>query len=236
MDSNAKGNVAELKIAAAAADLGIPVLRPMTEHERYDLVFELGGRLERVQCKWGAVKDGIVQARIGGSYHSPARGYVLSTYDSSEIDLLAIYAAAIDRCFAVPIEKVAGLRSIHLRLDPPRNGQRGAINWASDYELGAVAQLAERSAGSRKVGGSNPPSSTQEPAPETVGAHVFRNHFGWYAQRASAGETFAVTRRGKPFVTLGPPGGIAAGCEPDADPHAKESIRLPLMNLTVAAE
>src|SRR5690348_14058838 len=84
-DSNWKGNVAELKIAAAAADLGIPVLQPMTEHGRYDLEFELAGELKRVQCKWGAVKDGIVQVRVGGSYHSPTRGYVLSTYDSSEI-------------------------------------------------------------------------------------------------------------------------------------------------------
>ena len=206
MNSNEKGNVAELKIAAAAAGLGIPVLRPMTEHGRYDLVFEVGGRLLRVQSKWGAVKDGIVAVRVGGSYHSPTRGYVLSTYDPSEIDLLAIYAGGIDKCFAVPIEKIAGLRSLHLRLDPPRNAQRGAINWASDYELGAVAQLAERSAGSRKVGGSNPPSSTHHPpALETVGAHEFRNHFGWYAQRAAAGEVFQVTRRGKPFVRLGPP-------------------------------
>ena len=155
-------------------------------------------------AKWGAVKDGVVQVRVGGSYHSPTRGYVLSTYDASEIDLLAIYAGAVDKCFAVPVEKVAGRNTLRLRLDPPRNGQRGAINWASDYGLGAVAQLAERSAGSRKVGGSNPPSSTQDAAPETIGAHLFRNHFGWYAQRAAAGETFHITRRGKPFVCLGP--------------------------------
>ena len=132
----------------------------------------------------GAVKDGIVQVRIGGSYHSPTRGY----------------------------RKIAGLSTLHLRLDPPRNGQRGAINWASDYELGAVAQLAERSAGSRKVGGSNPPSSTQA-SPETIGAHVFRNHFGWYAQRAAGGETFNITRRGKPFVTLSPPLGQLTAAE-----------------------
>ncbi len=50
-DPNLKGNVAELKIAAEAARLGIPVLRPMTEHERYDLVFELGERFFRMQCK-----------------------------------------------------------------------------------------------------------------------------------------------------------------------------------------
>ncbi len=35
-----------------------------------------------------------------------------------------------------------------------------------------------------------------------IGAHEFRNHFGWYAERAAAGEEFLVTRRGKPYVRL----------------------------------
>src|SRR3712207_6412464 len=106
MDSNAKGNVAELKIAAAAADLGIPVLRPMTEHERYDLVFELGGRLQRVQCKWGAMQDGVIRAQLAGCRVSPTRGYIRSTYSESEIDLIAIYVQALDRCYAVPVDAI----------------------------------------------------------------------------------------------------------------------------------
>jgi prevent-host-death family protein len=35
-----------------------------------------------------------------------------------------------------------------------------------------------------------------------VGAHEFRNLFGWYAERAAAGEEFLITRRGKPYVRL----------------------------------
>ena len=72
---------------------------------------------------------------------------------------------------------------------------------------GAIAQLGERSDGIRKVVGSSPTSSisvsTSDHATE-VGAHEFRNHFGWYMQRATAGETFLVKRRGKPYVKLGP--------------------------------
>jgi prevent-host-death family protein len=37
-----------------------------------------------------------------------------------------------------------------------------------------------------------------------VGAHEFRNRFGWYMERAAAGEEFLVTRRGKPYVRLVP--------------------------------
>ena len=51
---NHKGNVAELAIATEAASLGLSVLKPLTEHERYDLALDGGTRLLRVQCKWGA--------------------------------------------------------------------------------------------------------------------------------------------------------------------------------------
>jgi PD-(D/E)XK nuclease superfamily protein len=50
-DTNHKGNVAEMAIAAKATRLGIPVLKPLIEHTRYDLVFDVDGRLLRVQCK-----------------------------------------------------------------------------------------------------------------------------------------------------------------------------------------
>jgi len=48
---------------------------------------------------------------------------------------------------------------IHLRLGPTRNNQRLGVKMAAAYELGAIAQLGERSAGSRKVEGSSPSSS-----------------------------------------------------------------------------
>ena len=48
----------------------------------------------------------------------------------------------------------------------------------------------------QEVAGSSPAGST------SVGAHEFRNHFGWYMERAAAGEEIAVTRRGKPYVRL----------------------------------
>jgi antitoxin (DNA-binding transcriptional repressor) of toxin-antitoxin stability system len=32
-----------------------------------------------------------------------------------------------------------------------------------------------------------------------------RRNLGWYAERARAGESFLLTRRGKPYARLGPP-------------------------------
>ncbi len=55
-DPNHKGNVAELAIAKEAASLGLSVAAPLTEHERYDLIIGIAGRLLRVQCKWGRME------------------------------------------------------------------------------------------------------------------------------------------------------------------------------------
>jgi hypothetical protein len=99
---------------------------------------------------------------------------------------------------------------VQLRLAPARNGQRAALHFAEQYRLGAVAQLAERRRGTAEARGSNPLSSTTRdcdtaPTAEGVGAHEFRNHFGYFMERAAAGAVILIRRRGKPYARLGPP-------------------------------
>ena len=205
-DPNLKGNVAELQIAAEATRLGVDVLRPMTEHGRYDLMFEIAGQLYRIQCKAASVKGDVIPVQTGTKRLTP-RGYVCTTYSADEIEAIAVYCADLKRCYLLPISVVAGQHMIHLRLAPARNGQRACLNWASAYEFpGAVAQLGERRAGSAKVRGSSPLSSTSV-TPATVGAHDYREKLGWYMERAAAGESFLITRRGKPYARLSPPHG-----------------------------
>lgn len=202
--TNLKGSVAELKVAAAATELGVPVLRPMTERGRYDLVFELGGRFLRVQCKWANLVDDVVVVRLSG-YRIGTRGTIRTLYAPGEIDAVAAYCGENRRCYLLPADLVVGRHVLHLRLRPARNGQRAALHWAADYDLhGAVAQLEERLSGTQEVGGSSPPSSTNRAAVD-VGAHQFRNRFGWYMERAAAGEQIHISRHGRPFARLLPP-------------------------------
>jgi antitoxin (DNA-binding transcriptional repressor) of toxin-antitoxin stability system len=206
-DPNLKGNVAELKIAAEAARLGIPVLRPMTEHERYDLMFELGGEFKRVQCKHASRKGDVVVVRIRTNRRGP-EGFISTKYTADEIDAVAAYCPELDECFYLPIEVVEGMTTLHLRLAPARNGQRAAVNFAADYRLGAVAQLEVARRWQRRGRGfeSHRLHSRDRRADlVTIGAHEVRTRFGWYAERASAGESFLITRRGKPYARLSPP-------------------------------
>lgn len=162
---NHKGNVAELAIAAEAAVLGLTVLKPLTEHERYDLVLGVAGQLLRVQCKWAPLRGEVIMVRLAGSYHSPTRGYVRSTYRADEIDAIGAYCQDLGRSYLLPIDGFAGRHSAHLRIGPARNNQRAALDFAADYEFrGAVAQLEERCRGTAEVTGSNPVSSIDDHA------------------------------------------------------------------------
>ncbi len=205
---NHKGNVAELAIATEAARLGLSVLKPLTEHEPYDLVIGVAGRLLRVQCKWAKKEGDVVAISLARNRRGPD-GFIRRNYSAAEVDAIGAYCADLDRSFLIPIELVEGRWAIQLRLAPARNGQRAALHFADEYRLGAVAQLAERYRGTVEAGGSNPPSSTLDVesdllASEEVGAHKFRNHFGYYMERAAGGTEILIRRRGKPYARLGP--------------------------------
>jgi PD-(D/E)XK endonuclease len=57
-----KGSIAEAVIAAGAVKAGVVVLRPLVEGRRY-LLFDVGHRLLRVQCKMGRRQGDVVVVR-----------------------------------------------------------------------------------------------------------------------------------------------------------------------------
>jgi hypothetical protein len=157
-----KGAIAELAIAYHAARLGIVALRPMVEGRRYDLVLDTGDRLWRVQCKWGRVSNRVIVAPTGTCRHTP-NGYPRTTYSASEIDGIAAYCAETEARYFVPIGELEGKRALYLRLEPAANNQRAYVKMATDYPLGAIAQLGERLHGMQEVAGSSPASSIDDP-------------------------------------------------------------------------
>jgi prevent-host-death family protein len=208
LDANRKGAIAEAEIYAAAVRLGVPVLTPMSEHGRYDMAFEIAGRLLRVQCKWASLSAdrSSVTIPLCSSRRTP-EGYVRSTYASDEVDLFAAYCAALECCFLLPADVCSERRSIRLRMTPPRNRQLACINLADQYQFaGAVAQLGERVTGSHEVRGSSPLSSTPStPAERTsVGVNPFRDKLCQWIDRVAAGEEVIVTRHGRPRIRLSP--------------------------------
>jgi prevent-host-death family protein len=203
MDSNRIGAIAETAVAAEAIQLGFDVYRPIVDGGRCDFLFEVQGQPLRVQCKSAPMRRDVVVVRARTCRRGP-NGFVHGVYSSHEVDVIAAYCPELKRCFAVPITTFGAGGTVYLRLTPTRNGQRAGLHFADDYPLGAVAQLAERLGGTQEARGSNPLSSTPsaDAPPTAVGAHEFRNRFGWYMERAAAGEDILVTRRGKPSLRL----------------------------------
>ena len=132
LTTDQKGAVAELAIAHAAAELGVGVFKPLTDGERYDLIFEVGSSLLRIQCKWAPRHGDVVIVRC----HSARRareGLRRRSYTAAEVDAIAAYCPDVDGCFFVPAERFDGHLQVGLRLAPSRNNQRAGITWAEDF-------------------------------------------------------------------------------------------------------
>ena len=136
LTTDQKGAAAELAIAHVAADLGVGVFKPLTDGERYDLIFDLRPRLVRVQCKWAALVGEVVVVRCRRCRRT-REGLLHRGYTADEIDAVAAYAGDIGRCFFLPFDLLAGRSTLQLRLAPSRNNQRSGVNWADEFELGA---------------------------------------------------------------------------------------------------
>jgi hypothetical protein len=132
--SNRKGAVAESAIVHAAVKLGIGVFKPLTDGERYDLIFDLRPRLLRIQCKWVGRHGDTVIVRCYSSRRT-ADGLRRRTYAYDEGDAIAAYCADNERCFLLPVTVVASRAEVRLRLAPARNNQRARVRWASVFEL-----------------------------------------------------------------------------------------------------
>ena len=119
-----------------AIKLDVGVYKPVVEGGRYDLVFDVGARLLRVQCKWAPRVGDVVVIRC--HYCRRAReGLRRRAYTQAEVDCIVAYCQALDRCFLVPVDRIDGRMQFQLRLASCRNNQRQGVNWADDYAFGA---------------------------------------------------------------------------------------------------
>lgn len=108
--SKLRGEVAELRFMARAADQGLRVIKPWGDSSRYDFVVEQGGRFLRVQVKSTSVKqDQSYCCHLNTGRQKP--------YTRDEIDFIAAYIIPKDIWYIMPIE-VAGRACSGLILSP----------------------------------------------------------------------------------------------------------------------
>ena len=140
LTTSQKGAIAETAIVHAATCLGIGVLKPVSEGARYDVLFDLGTRFVRVQCKTAKQRSNVLVIPFCSARRTP-RGFEKRSYTSAEIDAVAAYSPELRRCYLLPLEKFSCRTYVQLRLATTRNNQQAGVHWASDYELEALDWL-----------------------------------------------------------------------------------------------
>lgn len=97
-----------------AQSLGLRVLKPWGDSERYDFVLDCGGPMWRVQLKSTAAVHarGYEVQAIRGVY-----GRGKSGYTADEIDVLAVHIRPRDVWYVLPVEVVALARNLRFYPD-----------------------------------------------------------------------------------------------------------------------
>ena len=201
---NEKGNLAEAAIAFRAMKAGLAVSKPLCEHTRYDLVFEMNGKLFKVQCKWASPSkdDASLIVNLASTRFTPG-GRVTTLYREGEVDFVAVYCGALDRCYLLPDRLFVDKTEVRLRLEPVRNGQRSGVNLAGQYEFdGAVAQLVRACGWQPQGQGFESPQLHSPPPPMSIGSDEFRNRLGYYLDLAAGGQELFITRWGRRYLRM----------------------------------
>lgn len=138
----AKGDLAELKVAADLAARGYRVLFPYGEDNDYDLVADTGDALHRVQVKYTESNGEVIV--VSCRSHSLSNGRILRTkrYTSKTIECIGTYDRTSNRCYYIPASELGdGREAFRLRLKPTRNNQKLRVNLAAHYEEFPVRRL-----------------------------------------------------------------------------------------------
>src|SRR5436305_11149249 len=123
MNPNDYGAIAEAAIAAEAERFQIGVLKPLFRDLRYDFVFDVGGRLLRVQCKWARRRRNVVDVKARTCRRTSDGGYLRTTYSPDEVDAVAAYCPDVKRSYLLPITMFPKSGCLYLRLEPSKNNQ-----------------------------------------------------------------------------------------------------------------
>jgi len=122
----------------ALQELGYEIYVPWGENTRTDLIVARNGKISRLQCKTGRLRQDCVIFRPCSTYAHHANPKVIRRSYHGEIDEFAVYCPELGRVYLIPIEDVDATAQARLRLKLPRNGQIKRIRMAGAYEIARI--------------------------------------------------------------------------------------------------
>ena len=116
---------------------GVGVFLPLSEHQPYDLIaVRRDGAFSRVQVKYRTLQsNGSINVRFRSAY-SDSNGYHQKEIDRSQFDCYAVYCPNTHKVYYVRNDDILNtdVRTLTLRVLPPKNSQRKKIYMASRFE------------------------------------------------------------------------------------------------------
>ena len=125
------GDQTEAMVLAAFVAAGFPVSIPFGENQRYDLIVDVNGVLNRVQCKTGRTLQNDSVIVFNATSHD---GHRARQSYRGQADLFAVYSPRTQQVYVLPVDD-AGETNVFLRLTPAKNNQEIGVRYATEYLL-----------------------------------------------------------------------------------------------------
>lgn len=130
-DTKIIGNITELEVQTYVTRLGVQVSVPYGDRSRYDQIWDVNGKLLKVQIKHANEKSGAIEIKCKSIVHRNGK-HVNLRYTKDQVDGIATFYN--NKCYFIPIEKAS--RDVKtLRFDKPKFNINSTVNWAEEYEV-----------------------------------------------------------------------------------------------------
>jgi hypothetical protein len=132
------GDTSTLAIMLALQTQGCSVYVPFGENTRTDLIVDYGGRLSRVQCKTGRLRNGVVSFATCSSYAHHPNPKITNRDYQGEVDEFAVFCPELGAVYVLPLKEVGTKRRASLRIAQAKNNQAKGVRIAAAYEIARV--------------------------------------------------------------------------------------------------
>jgi hypothetical protein len=134
MDTNLKGKITELEVMSYVIKKGFSVSTPFGDKDRYDQIWDINGKLFRVQIKTSHLCLKNAGKAIEFKCQGTSNGKT-TVYSKNDIDYFATFWE--DRVYVVPVEECSSKKI--LRFESTIN--QSTICWAKDYTFEEVFKI-----------------------------------------------------------------------------------------------
>lgn len=122
---NLIGKQTEMEVMLAATKLGIDISIPFSNDLRYDQIWDISGKLYRIQIKHANLSEDGSSFSISGKSSSAGK------YSDNEIDAIVTYLNGI--LYFVPINEIGQNGKTLILCHNKNTINQPQINWAYDY-------------------------------------------------------------------------------------------------------